>query len=113
VGMHARRSQSFSVEPAQFEERPDADTRGSGGGYVVDCLRSARDVCQSESSYRDVVKAAIALGHDTDTTAAVAGGIAGILYGASGIPEDWLAALRGRDVADALIERWLDATAVK
>jgi ADP-ribosyl-[dinitrogen reductase] hydrolase len=52
---------------------------GDGRGYVVDCLHSAR-LALTESSYEGVVKAAIALGHDTDTTAAVAGGIAGIIH---------------------------------
>jgi ADP-ribosyl-[dinitrogen reductase] hydrolase len=53
------------------------------------------------------VKAAIALGDDTDTTACVAGGIVGVRGGARAIPERWLAALRGRDVLDPLIEQLL------
>lgn len=36
---------------------------------------------------------AINLGHDTDTTAAIAGGLAGLYYGAADIPESWLAAI--------------------
>jgi ADP-ribosylglycohydrolase len=37
-------------------------------GYVLDSLLSARMVLQT-GSYEQVVKAAVALGHDTDTTA--------------------------------------------
>ncbi len=76
----------------------------AGTGYVVDCLLSARLACD-ESSYADIVRSAISLGHDTDTTACVAGGIAGIRHGAKGIPPHWLSALRGRDVLDPLLQR--------
>lgn len=43
------------------------------------------------------------LGDDTDTTACVAGGLAGILYGYEGIPAEWLEVLRGKDVIDACL----------
>ncbi|OJT19887.1 hypothetical protein BO221_32285 [Archangium sp. Cb G35] len=76
--------------------RPDSPDTGRGSGYVVDCLRSARD-CVAVGPYERVVKAAIALGHDTDTTAAVAGGIAGLRDGIQAIPERWRRALRGQE----------------
>lgn len=56
--------------------RPDDASPGHGGGYV-DCLRSARWAV-AQGDYERVVKVAIALGGDTDTTACVAGGIAGV-----------------------------------
>jgi ADP-ribosyl-[dinitrogen reductase] hydrolase len=87
--------------------RPDDFTTGSGSGYVVDSLRSARWVMQ-EDSYEDVVKAAVALGKDTDTTACIAGGVAGIRDGVEAIPDRWFNALRGREVADELISRLLN-----
>jgi ADP-ribosyl-[dinitrogen reductase] hydrolase len=80
---------------------------GHGRGYVVDCLHSAR-LALTESTYEGVVKAAIALGHDTDTTAAVAGGIAGIVFGIQGIPTRWRQDLRGRELLDPLRDRLLD-----
>lgn len=52
-----------------------------GSGYVVDTLWSARHALSVGHDYESVVRSAIALGHDTDTTAAVAGGIAGIRHG--------------------------------
>lgn len=73
-----------------------------GTGYVVDCLHSARFACEG-ASYEDIVKRAIALGRDTDTTACVAGGIAGVRYGREGIPERWLARLRGREIVEPLL----------
>jgi ADP-ribosyl-[dinitrogen reductase] hydrolase len=76
---------------------PDSPPEGKGTGYVVDCLNSARMVLE-EGNYEQVVKAAIALGYDTDTTACVAGGIAGIRDGINGIPERWRNQLGGQEI---------------
>ena len=43
---------------------------------------------------------AVNLGDDTDTVAAVAGGLAGIMYGMEGIPAEWVDKLRGKEVID-------------
>jgi ADP-ribosyl-[dinitrogen reductase] hydrolase len=83
---------------------PDSPARGTGSGYVVDTLRSARMVME-RGSYEQVVKASVCLGHDTDTTAAVAGGIAGVRDGVQAIPERWRAALRGREMFEPLLAR--------
>jgi ADP-ribosyl-[dinitrogen reductase] hydrolase len=70
----------------------------NGTGYVVDTLWSARLVLGDTQDYADAVRRAIALGNDTDTTAAVAGGIAGIRFGLSGIPASWRERLRGQEI---------------
>ena len=82
--------------------KPDHPPTGHGSGYVVDCLNSARLVLDA-GSYESVVKAAIALGNDTDTTACVAGGIAGLRDGVKAIPDRWRSALRGRDLYEPLL----------
>lgn len=79
---------------------------GTGTGYVVDCLRSAMWANEA-GSYEEVVRRSISLGNDTDTTACVAGGIAGVRFGASAIPERWLSALRGREIVDPLLANLL------
>jgi ADP-ribosyl-[dinitrogen reductase] hydrolase len=79
-----------------------------GSGYVVDTLHAARAALH-ESTFQDVVARAISYGLDTDTTAAVAGGIAGVRFGMGGIPADWLAHLAGRDVVFPLVERLLES----
>ncbi|MEI7538268.1 MAG: ADP-ribosylglycohydrolase family protein [Comamonadaceae bacterium] len=73
-------------------------THPAGSGYVVDALWSAQ-ACLRETDYPSVVRAAIAMGNDTDTTAAIAGGLAGIIYGETGIPTRWLANMRGLELA--------------
>jgi ADP-ribosylglycohydrolase len=94
-------------EELEWSVRPDDEPQGTGGGYVVDCLRSAR-LAQGAGSYERVARAAIRLGHDTDTTACVAGGIAGVRDGVGAIPERWRAGLRGRELAEPLLRRLLE-----
>jgi ADP-ribosylglycohydrolase len=48
---------------------------------------------------------AVNLGGDTDTIAAIAGGLAGALYGYESIPEEWLAQLQKKDYIEELCER--------
>ena len=62
-------------------------------GYVVDTLEAALWCNLNSSSYRECILLAVNLGEDTDTVAAVAGGLAGIIYGVGGeqgIPEEWI-----------------------
>ncbi|MFB8130994.1 ADP-ribosylglycohydrolase family protein [Streptomyces mirabilis] len=70
---------------------PDEATEFNGA--VWPCLGSALWAVRSTGSYEDAVRAAVDLGGDTDTVAAVTGGLAGAVYGAGGIPEPWVAAL--------------------
>ena len=77
---------------------PREDVRSTG--YVLDTLGAALWCAWSTDNYRDCVLAAVNLGGDTDTTACVAGALAGAMYGFDAIPEDWVATLRGKDVID-------------
>ncbi len=77
----------------------------SGAGYVLDCFWSAYQSLKSSDSYQETVTRAIKYGNDTDTTAAVAGGLAGISWGVGGIPAEWLRQMRGHEIVDPLVER--------
>lgn len=81
---------------------PAASLPPTASGYVVDSLHSARHACEG-TTYREIIIRAIRLGHDTDTTACLAGGIAGIRHGKSGIPSEWIAGLRGTNLLHPLI----------
>ena len=59
-------------------------------GYVVNTLTAAFWCFLHTNSYEKCVRTAINLGYDTDTTAAVAGGLAGIYYGFEKIPKYYL-----------------------
>ncbi|ASW23413.1 ADP-ribosylglycohydrolase family protein [Bifidobacterium pseudolongum subsp. globosum] len=72
-------------------------------GFVLHTLEAALWCLCTTQSYADCVLEAVNLGSDTDTTAAVAGALAAIVYGfedegePSGIPEEWMDALRGQE----------------
>lgn len=62
-------------------------------GYVIDTLEAALWCFLNTDNYRDCVLEAVNLGEDTDTIAAICGGLAGIYYGVGGkkgIPEAWI-----------------------
>ncbi len=86
--------------------KQNAPTRGTG--YVIDCLFSAKWALR-QGDFEAVAKAAISLGHDTDTTACVAGGIAGIRDGLPGIPVRWRSSLRGQVLLESLMKGLLDS----
>lgn len=76
----------------------------SASGYVVDTLEAAFWCLLNSNSYRLLALKAVNLGEDTDTVGAVAGGLAGIYYGAESIPAEWLATLKRRDYLEKLSE---------
>ena len=78
---------------------------GNGTGYVVDCLKSTFMIMEKAASYEDAVRQAIALGNDTDTTACVTGGLAGIAFGFGGIPTRWLESLREKERVEELLAK--------
>lgn len=73
-----------------------------GTGYVLDTIWSSRKALE-EDSFEDVARTAVLFGHDTDTTCAVAAGLAGTKFGIDGIPARWLAQLRGFEIVEPLI----------
>lgn len=83
--------------------------RPGGSGFVLDSLAYAIHGTRSGASYEDVVSNAIRLGGDTDTTAAIVGALLGLRDGVGAIPERWFSVLRGREIADPLIERFIEA----
>lgn len=78
-------------------------------GYVVDTLQAALWCLITTRSYRECMLKAVNLGSDTDTVGVVAGGLAGILYGAESIPEDWLNVLAKKEEIVRLCENFLPA----
>lgn len=73
-----------------------------GSGYVVDTFWGAIKSMASHNNFADVVRAAISFGNDTDTTAAIAGGLAGLKYGYDHLPKEWLAHLKGTELVESL-----------
>ena len=96
----ARRIRDFRPGMSRNEVR--------GTGYVVASLHAALWAVSRTSSFRDAVLLAANLGEDADTTAAVAGQIAGALYGAGAISVEWLDKLAWRARIEKLALRLFD-----
>ncbi|MGF0006375.1 ADP-ribosylglycohydrolase family protein [Eubacteriales bacterium SGI.150] len=87
----------------KIEQRSRDSIRSSG--YVVDTLEAALWCLATTDSYRECVLKAINLGDDTDTVAAIAGGLAGGVYGLKAIPREWLKSLQRKDYIEDLCEK--------
>lgn len=95
------------VDGKTLASLPEESIKSSG--YVVDTLQAALWCLLTTGSYRECMLKAVNLGSDTDTVAAVAGGLAGILYGTESIPKDWLDALAKKEEIVRLCENFLSA----
>lgn len=67
-----------------------------GNGYVLDSLALGIAAVLDFRDLRDVLVDIVVLGNDSDTNAAVAGGLLGARDGASSIPDGWLSTLQFR-----------------
>ena len=76
-----------------------------GRGAVWDSFWSAWDAFAGADSYPSAVRRAVSYGNDTDTTACICGGLAGIYWGIDGIPRRWLERMRGKEIVAPLVER--------
>jgi len=75
-------------------------------GYVVYTLEAALWSFLNSSSYTETVLKAVNLGADTDTTAAVVGGIAGLFFGYSKIPPKWIDVLARKEDLSSFINKF-------
>lgn len=74
-------------------------------GYVVSSLEAAIWCLLTTNSYSRCVLKAVNLGGDTDTIAAIAGGLAGALYGMDSIPQKWINTLKRKDYIENMCEK--------
>lgn len=90
-------------DPDTFESAKRDEIKSSG--YVVDTIEAAIWCLMNTHSYKECVLTAVNLGDDTDTIAAIAGGLAGALYGYEAIPQEWRNTLIKRDYIEEMCER--------
>jgi len=88
-------------------DRPRRDVHSDG--YVVSTLEAALWSLERHDDYPAAVLAAVNLGGDTDTTGAVAGGLAGLRGGITAIPPQWRDSLARHEEVLALADRFADA----
>ena len=73
------------------------------GGYCISSLEASIWCLLNNENYRDTILEAVNLGYDTDTTACIVGGLAGIYYGYDDIPVDWINQLVRLDYIEELV----------
>ena len=100
----------YSFSPSEYEhysrilsdniaDFPETTIRSSA--YVVHTLEAVLWCIMRNDNFKDTVLQAVNLGEDTDTVGALAGGLAGIIYGGEQIPKEWTDVLaRKKDILD-------------
>lgn len=105
-------NQEFNPKEIELFERilkddistfPEDEIKSSG--YVLHSLEASLWCFLNSENYSEAVLKAVNLGEDTDTTAAITGGIAGIFYGFENIPVEWVADLVRKDDIEKLCEK--------
>ena len=88
----------------EFKNIPFENVKSSG--YVIDTLFSAIWLFLNKDNTYDAIITAINLGNDTDTVSAIAGSMAGIIYGIDSIPKNWIDTLLKRDYLIELTKKF-------
>jgi ADP-ribosyl-[dinitrogen reductase] hydrolase len=81
------------------------DYSGRASGYVVETLQTVLHFLFTTGSFEECLVGVVNQGGDADTTGAIAGMIAGALYGEAAIPAVWLNRL------DPMVRREVEAAA--
>lgn len=92
--------QVAAIADGSYRAKEPPQIRGTG--FCVDALEAALWAVAGATDFKDAVLRAANLGDDADTTAAIAGQLAGAHWGASGIPVEWLDRLVLRERIDEL-----------
>ncbi len=107
--------QSFPADPAiiaRFNRLlagnifKESEDKISVSGYVLHTLEASIWCLLTIGNYLDAVLKAVNLGEDMDTTGAVTGGLAGLLYGFESITEEWISQLARHEDIEDLAERF-------
>lgn len=106
------KSQSIDLEEiAQFSRLLESNISAipkkqiSSSGYVLHALEASIWCLLNTDNYKKAVLKAVNLGEDTDTTAAVTGGLAGLVFGLDSIPKKWLKQIARYEDIISLSER--------
>ncbi len=72
-------------------------------GYIVYTLEAVLWTILRTRTYQEAIVVSINLGEDTDTVGAITGSLAGIIYGYSTIDDEWIKALKNKELLDSII----------
>jgi ADP-ribosyl-[dinitrogen reductase] hydrolase len=107
--------QYFSDEPLHSELdaiiRYEYITKGedeiSSSGYAIHSLEAALWSFYHTNTFEEAILKAVNLGQDADTVGAITGQLAGVFYGLSGVPEEWVEGLCRHEEISAMAESLL------
>lgn len=71
-------------------------------GYVLHTLEASIWCILHTDNFEDAVLKAVNLGSDTDTTGAVTGAMAGLIYGYNSIPPEWISTIAKKEEIEQL-----------
>ncbi|MGD1946780.1 MAG: ADP-ribosylglycohydrolase family protein [Croceivirga sp.] len=74
-------------------------------GYVIHSLEASFWCFLNSETYEEAVLKAVNLGEDTDTTAAIVGGLAGVYHGSQAFPKNWYDSLSRIDEIELLCKK--------
>jgi len=97
----------MNISQGSYQKQGGYDDGIRGKGYIVDALEAALWAFWSdENSFKKGALAAVNLGDDTDTTAAIYGQLAGAYYGYHNLPSEWLEHVYAKKFIDVLC-KWI------
>lgn len=99
---------AHAIAGGSWRGKPRSAIRSSG--YVIHSFEAALWSVGRTTTFADAVLTAANLGEDADTTAAIAGQLAGARYGLSGIPQAWLDKLAWRERIEKVAGELFDAS---
>lgn len=82
-------------------------------GYIVDTLEAVFWLFLNSNDYNTTILKAVNLGNDTDTIAAITGGLLGIYYGIESIHDTWRKNLKKMEIIEKLCDEFYIANEVK
>ena len=85
-----------------FRNVPSNEIKSSG--YVIDTIEASIWSLITTTTLKQALLKAVNLGEDTDTVAAIAGGLAGLYYGYGDIPSAWLSVIQRREWIEGLCD---------
>jgi ADP-ribosylglycohydrolase len=112
VDLLVKRERNAAVKAALLDAKgcaTAAELQGPTGGFVLWSFRLAVWAVLNAPDVQEGLVGVIALGHDTDTNAAIAGGLLGAHFGAESIPERWRSKLQFREEFEDFVHQILDA----
>ncbi len=102
--LYTQRSHFERLLAPQFPETPQEEIKSNA--YVIHSLEASCWVFLRAPSLPKALEEAVRLGQDTDTTAAIVGGLAGLYWGLRSLPPNLLAGLAKRGKLEDLAERF-------